>query len=419
MSAPLSWTALPAAQYRPEPAAHDGVHWVRVGDEVLLWSADGEPADLQRVSASADQATGLALVLQVGRSFQDEHPQVRVLLDHGRQLIVDSGSWRGLPDKQTTCWRIAPLPADVVVVDRPDPAPARQDPAILALTTQLSAPALEADIAELVALGTRHSLSGEFIRAADIAAARLTELGYTTTRPSIQVGGGRSENVVADRAGSAAGSRGLVVVTAHLDSVNVAGGPAAPAPGADDNGSGSAGLLELARVLAAQAWTHDLRLILFGGEEQGLHGSRQYVAELFTEERARIRAVLNMDMIATRNTVEPAVLLEGAPLSSSLIDDLATAAATYTELRVETSLDPFASDHVPFLEAGVPAVLTIEGADSANANIHTAQDTMQHIDVALAREILAMNLAALATWLKPDEECSPAPDVLDEAVGRA
>jgi hypothetical protein len=44
---------------------------------------------------------------------------------------------------------------------------------------------------------------------------------------------------------------------------------------------------------------------------------------------------------------------------------------------------------------------------------------MQHIDVALAREILAMNLAALATWLKPDEECSPAPDVLDEAVGRA
>ena len=112
-------------------------------------------------------------------------------------------------------------------------------------------------------------------------------------------------------------------------------------------------------------------------------------------------------MIATRNTVEPAVLLEGAPLSSSLIDDLATAAATYTSLRVETSLDAFASDHVPFLEAGVPAVLTIEGADSANANIHTAQDTMQHIDVALARENLAMNLAALATWLKPDKECSP------------
>ena len=38
--------------------------------------------------------------------------------------------------------------------------------------------------------------------------------------------------------------------------------------------------------MLGQAWTHDLRLILFGGEEQGLHGSRQYVAELFTDERA-------------------------------------------------------------------------------------------------------------------------------------
>jgi hypothetical protein len=152
VSAPLSWTALSAAQYRPEPAAQDGVHWVQVGDEMLLWSADGEPAGLQRLSASADQATGLALVLQVGRSFQDEHPEVRVLLDHGRQLIVDSGSWRGLPDELTTCWPIAPLPADVVVVDRPDPARARQDPAILALTTQLSAPALVALAREILAM---------------------------------------------------------------------------------------------------------------------------------------------------------------------------------------------------------------------------------------------------------------------------
>ena len=123
-------------------------------------------------------------------------------------------------------------------------------------------------------------------------------------------------------------------------------------------------------------------------------------------------------MIATRNTVEPAVLLEGAPLSSSLIDDLATAAATYTSLRVETSLDAFASDHVPFLEAGVPAVLTIEGADSANANIHTAQDTMQHIDVALARENPGHEPGRAGDMAKPDEECSP-PQMFDEAVGRA
>lgn len=145
---------------------------------------------------------------------------------------------------------------------------------------------------------------------------------------------------------------------------------------------------------------HDLRLILFGGEEQGLHGSHQYVAALPPAERSRIRAVLNMDMVATRNTAQPAVLLEGAAVSSGQIDALATAAATYTGLRVETSLHPFASDHVPFIDAGIPGVLTIEGADSANGHIHSDQDVMAHIDLALMEEILRMNLAALAGWLE-------------------
>ena len=106
-----------------------------------------------------------------------------------------------------------------------------------------------------------------------------------------------------------------------------------------------------------------------------------------------------MDMVATRNTAQPAVLLEGAAVSSGLIDDLASAAA-YTGLRVETSLRLFASDHVPFIDAGIPAVLSIEGADSANGHIHTDQDVVAHIDLALLAEILRMNLAALAGWLE-------------------
>ncbi len=171
------------------------------------------------------------------------------------------------------------------------------------------------------------------------------------------------------------------------------------APGADDNASGAAGVLELGRLIASQTWQHDVRLILFGGEEEGLFGSKQYVAALPAAERARIRAVLNMDMIASKNTAVPTVMLEGAPVSSGQIDDLAAAAATYTGLKVETSLNPFASDHVPFINAGVPAVLTIEGADSANGHIHSANDTLNFLYWPLAAEILRMNAAALAGWL--------------------
>jgi Zn-dependent M28 family amino/carboxypeptidase len=256
----------------------------------------------------------------------------------------------------------------------------------------------------LTGLPTRHSWSTGFREAVDFASTRLGDCGFEVARHSITVGSGSSANVVADVPGRGAGpggEQGVVLVTAHLDSVNSAGGPAAPAPGADDNGSGSAGALELGRVLAGGQWRHDLRVILFGGEEQGLHGSRQYVAALSPAERARIRAVLNLDMVGSLNTATPTVLLEGAPLSKALIDDLAAAAATYTELAVETSLEPFASDHVPFLDGGIPAVLTIEGADSANGNTHSENDVLTTVTTALAMQILRMNAAALAGWLEP------------------
>lgn len=126
-----------------------------------------------------------------------------------------------------------------------------------------------------------------------------------------------------------------------------------------------------------------------------------------------------LSMVATRNTAQPAVLLEGAAVSSGQIDDLAAAAATYTGLRVETSLYPFASDHVPFIDAGIPAVLTIEGADGANGHIHTDQDVMAHVDLALMRGILRLNLAALAGWLERAVTVPrPAGAVVASAPGR-
>ncbi|MGH3614773.1 MAG: M28 family peptidase, partial [Pseudonocardia sp.] len=111
------------------------------------------------------------------------------------------------------------------------------------------------------------------------------------------------------------------------------------------------------------------------------------------------RAVVNMDMIGTLNTPTPAVLLEGATGSQHVIDALAEAAEEFTGLVVQTSLSPFNSDHVPFIQAGVPAVLTIEGADGANANVHSAADTLDTIDGDLPLEILRMNIGFTAELL--------------------
>lgn len=377
----------------PTADAADGAQSARFGERTLLWV----PAD-QRLGRASRTAPGLLLVTQVGRSFQDDYPDVSPLLDHGRHLVISAAD---KPRRRSNhCWRIEPLRAGTTVFDTPPVVPARADPAVAQLVADVSTASYQSDLTWLANLPTRHSLSTTFTQAMDFADDRMVALGYQTSRTPVSVGTGHSANLIGDRAGIGS-SRGLVIVTAHLDSINLAGGPAAAAPGADDNGSGSAGVLELGRLLAIRSWKHDIRLILFGGEEEGLFGSKQYVATLPPAERSRVRAVLNMDMIATKNTAVPTVLLEGAPVSTAQISALATAAATYTGLKVETSLNPFASDHVPFIDAGMPAVLTIEGADSANGHIHSANDTLNFIDWTFATEILRMNIAALAGWLEP------------------
>ncbi|MEZ4504703.1 MAG: M28 family peptidase [Thermomicrobiales bacterium] len=385
------------------------LHWTQLADRTVIWSdtddrrafrSHARNTGIAIASGALDQSSGrLALVIQVGASFQREFPDVPVVVDKGRHLIVDLDSQQlaRLTDRSGDCWVVRPIPVDTAVLRTIEGDRRAADQRVQHVVDAVSPSTFRSALDTLVGFGTRHSLTTQFTNAANWAQNQLSLLGYSVQLQTIAVGAGTSLNVVADRPGNGVGTRNLVIVTAHLDSINAAGGISAPAPGADDNGSGSAGVLEIARVLAGQPYQHDLRLILFGGEEQGLHGSIQYVSTLQSAERARIRAVINMDMIGTRNTASPTVLLEGAAISQTVMDALAAAASTYTSLIVETSLNPFASDHVPFINAAIPAVLTIEGSDSANTNVHTANDTLVHIDNSLAVEILRMNVATIAS----------------------
>ncbi|MFA1537972.1 M28 family metallopeptidase [Actinomadura monticuli] len=400
--------AHPPAGLDAARSAPPEVDWARLGDAVLYWADDGAPwTALRGGDLVLDEGDALApdadvmLVTQVGRVFQREHPDVPVLLDKGRYLVIalDAEHPARLRPHAEVCYRVEPLRPGTVVFRDAAPAAREPDPEVRDLADEVSAGAYREVLAELVGFGTRHSLSAGFRAAAAAMAERLRGLGYLVREAPITVGDGRSVNIVAERLAPTRLPREVVVVTAHLDSINLAGGPGAPAPGADDNGSGAAGLLEVARVLAGLDARNDLRLILFGGEEEGLFGSVQYVAGLDAGARLDIGAVVNMDMIAALNTPEPTVLLEGAEVSQGLIDELAAAAATYTSLNVQTSLHPFNSDHVPFIDAAVPAVLTIEGADGANEHVHTAGDTLDNVDDRLASEIVRMNVATAATAL--------------------
>ncbi len=388
------------------PLAPD-VSWVRFGNETLFFSDDDQkPAQTasrgarvphREADVTRDQ---LHVVVQHGRTFQEDNPNVPVLHDRGRFLLVklDPKQAKQLAKGHETCYGIMPLAENEAVFEVRERAAARAPvPFVQNLVNKVNRTTLEKDLKKLVSFPTRHSLSTSFTAAVAFAREQLNTMGYQTRQQTVSVPGGSSRNVIADKRGNgSAATRKVVIVCAHLDSINLAGA-SAKAPGADDNGSGSAGLLEIARAFQAHRSIHDLRLILFGGEEQGLFGSKRYVTSLNATERAKIKAVVNMDMVGSMNSDKRSVLLEGSAISQAVIDGLGEAGATYTQLSIETSLNPFNSDHVPFINAQLPAVLTIEGADNTNENIHSANDTIDRIDYDTALEILRMNVGFVAT----------------------
>jgi aminopeptidase YwaD len=173
-------------------------------------------------------------------------------------------------------------------------------------------------------------------------------------------------NVIAELPGSQPDA-GTVIFTAHLDSV-----PAGP--GANDNGSGSAVVLELAHELARRSPAErpmTLRFALFGAEELGLYGSRYYVQSLSDAERRAIRADVNLDMVGVGDAWRFGGTDDLVQLALGAANDLGQRGLP---LRGPQS---GASDHASFLEASIPAVFLYRVEDP---NYHTAGDVASQVD---------------------------------------
>jgi hypothetical protein len=284
-----------------------------------------------------------------------------------------------------------------VLVHAPSPPALKGegDPTIDAMVGEVSAEAVRADIQKLVDFKTRHSLSAGFKAAAEWAEQQMTAAGLSAKRVPFTMAGRASENVVGEVTGDPAVTD-LYLVGGHLDSIN-GGESMTAAPGADDNASGSACVLAIARVFARHRPRATIRFVLFGGEEQGLLGSRAYLASLTAEERARLKGVLILDMTAFHRTPQKGLMLEGREVSGPLFDAVAMAAARYAkDLKVERTLQAWGSDHIPFLDEDIPALLTFELDYPENGNQHGPRDTMQIVDAEQAAAIARADVAALA-----------------------
>lgn len=188
-----------------------------------------------------------------------------------------------------------------------------------------------------------------------------------------------SENLVAVKPGGDKGER-IVVLGAHYDTVpNV--------PGANDNGSGIATLLEVASVIANKEYAFTVEIVMFGAEEIGLFGSRYYVKELDDNKRMNTIAMLNFDALGSGKN--PGIY--GDP---GLLDVLGQYASTSgIEVEKKNSMAPgTSSDHAPFSEAGIPVVFFL--ADDFS-RIHSPEDTLEFVRPELLGSAVAMTVALL------------------------
>ncbi|MFY8133890.1 MAG: M28 family metallopeptidase [Aquimonas sp.] len=307
-----------------------------------------------------------------------------------------------------------PVPKDGVVaraVSAEAMAKARgaTDPAVDALVARIDTERWFNTVSALSAFN-RNSFSPGLAQARDYILARFGEAGLVSSShdftlsntscspapPPVQL-----QNPIGIKLGRGRPER-WIVVGAHYDSRNSArcDGSASPQPGANDNASGCAGVIELARAFEQVATEKSIVFACFAGEEQGLVGAYAWVQSLADSgQLANVEHMVNLDMIAHATSDLLDTRIETTSAFQAEFTRYRAAAATYApELRLIEAGTQAYSDHWPFIARGIPAMFTWENGAGIYPHYHQATDLPQNLlrPRQLAGGILKMDAAVLA-----------------------
>lgn len=168
-----------------------------------------------------------------------------------------------------------------------------------------------------------------------------------------------------------------IVIGAHMDTLD------GRMPGAGDDGSGSASVMEMARVLLESPLKlkRPVYFIWYAAEERGLVGSHFVVAD-FMEKKIPVKAAIQFDMTGFRNKAsDPTMWVYRDYTDNKLTDFVASLIETYIGVPVaESSCGYGCSDHASWMKQGIPAAFPCEtDFDNHNKYIHTSQDTADRL----------------------------------------
>jgi hypothetical protein len=307
-----------------------------------------------------------------------------------------------------------------------------QTPDIQTLLAQVDQARLRATVEKLASFHTRNTLSPGVFEAADWLAGEYRKIpGVQVELMKYVLPKGRrvpeDKEVVQVVAVLPGRTERRLLVGGHMDSLNLRGEPqTARAPGANDDASGVALALELARVMAPYKWNQTLVFVGFTGEEQGLLGARALAARAKAENWA-LEAVLNNDMVGNAGTKtglkngnvvrvfseehDPTPPDPNKPSHNSrelarLIEWVVRRDMKDFRIRLVMRRDRFGrgGDHTPFAETGFNAIRFCELYEEFSQQ-HVADDLPEHMNWAYLAECTRANLAAMASLA----QAGPAP----------
>ena len=340
--------------------------------------------------------------------------------------------------------KLAAVGCLLLVGAAPPPSP---DAKLRAIVAPVSQAQLRHTIESLVSFGTRHTLSSQTDPRHGIGASlnwtegQFKSFGLETVRPCEIMTNQRvpTPTRICDMVAVQRGTErpnDVVIIQGHIDSrVTDVMNFTSDAPGANDDGSGTAAVIEAARVLSKHKFPGTIVYAALSGEEQGLMGGK-VLANYAKAQGWNVVAVLNNDIIGNScssdglcDSTHARVLSEGprsqgqaelaaqthslggendAPSRniSRYLDSLADRLRIGLDVRQIWRTDRFGrgGDHIPFLELGYPAArisVAIENYDWQHQDLRTENgkrygDTIDHVDFAYLAKMTKLNVAALA-----------------------
>lgn len=227
--------------------------------------------------------------------------------------------------------------------------------------------------------------------------------GTITSNVIAEQGQSQGQNSTGLTGQSGPGPSKPVWLVAHYDSLgerNLKGfsNPKIPAYGANDDGVGLAGLLEIARLLAPYQLKQPVTFIAFGAEEQGMLGS-QHFAYYHTTTPAGNCALINIDSFGYNPGTEDWVVLGYGNNGEALKDSMLEYVKKYNltlRLEVRGGEPFFRSDDFYFDQKGFSAVALTDTFSVQNPNNHTSNDTLDNVNFSTTRKVIQLALVTVA-----------------------